>query len=352
MPANRSIRLDKSGCEAQNCDPVILFAKLGKEIPYIRIGDYHLNTQITFQAQDASPNIHVVGATADYSPESPIIHIQNAPVTRISGGGLAAFVVASGAHITVEGVFFAGAQSAIHCQASTDGSSVRFLRSAVTGAKLGVVAENKCQVNVDRVWFGSLPLGRIWDGGSGPIETAAIQIDRARVDVFNSIISASGSKTGCGGINILENDADSPIRLINTTFAKMITTFCSDQIISCKKPMSKITMANTLLFDEAESANGTMINPLCDQTMLYRVASNDVAVTGQGTMSDLKPSDVFVNYSSNNYAIKDDAHIFVRNGGLIELLDINGYNLIPKIDLSGKPRSPTQTTLGAMEAKH
>lgn len=344
VPAARQVVPDR-GCTDACLRARVL--ELGPERPYLRLSGIINQTGLSLSKPlNTLPVLHLVTDTADWSPAQ----LGTPPTVELRNGAMAAVLINAGVDAVLEGLTFDNSIRGLEC-AGTAGSPtatrVRVLRSLFAGNTVGITSRS-CDLRVEESWLGIGPA--IYGNPAVKGNELAMDLDTTRFEIVNTVLVRNTPRVGLvgfSGIRISNTQgAAQPGRILHTTFARQDTVASGGQAmaIDCTYNVAaSLTILNSLFLNEAPLGANTYLAPSCRGVNVAYNGSNDPALAGTGSRTDLKYSDVFVTApETNNPRVKASAGPLVQHG----TGDATG---LPARDLAGRARPATSPAYGALE---
>ncbi|MFO0577322.1 MAG: hypothetical protein U1A78_25225 [Polyangia bacterium] len=344
VPAARQVVPDR-GCTDSCLRARVL--ELSPERPYLRLGGLINQTGLTLSKPlNTLPVLHVVTDTADFSPAQ----LATAPTVELRNGAMAALLVNAGVDAVLEGLTFDSSIRGLECAGTAGAPSatrVRVLRSLFASNTTGITSRS-CELRIEDSWLGIGP--PIYGNPAVKGNELAMDLDTTRFEIVNTVLVRNAPRfglVGFSGIRISNTQgAAQPGRILHTTFARQDTVANGGHAmaIDCTYNVAaSLTVVNSLFLSEAPVGVNSYLAPSCRGVNVTYNGSNDPALAGPGSRTDLTYGDVFVAAPElNSPRVKASAGPLVRRG----TADVTG---LPARDQAGRQRPSANAAYGAFE---
>jgi hypothetical protein len=350
VPLMRQVVLDR-GCTG--CTLTAKLAELSPEKPYLRVsGLLNLNGTAN-KPLNGLPVLHLVTDAADLSPAQ----LATAPTTTLSNGALPALQINAGVHAVLEGLVINNSSKGLVCTGTVGApgsTQVRVLRSLLASNGTAIISQS-CDLRIEDSWIG------FWQPASGGVTLKgnglAMDLDTTRFEILNTVLVRNAPEffgTGFSGLRIRNTQgAPQPGRILHSTFARQDTTVVGGNVLAvdCTYNVAgALTILNSLFLNDAQLGANTYVAPNCRSTHVAYNGSNDPALAGTGSVTNLTYGEVFATApDTNNPRLKASALPSLQRGTASYVDALNTPVDLPARDIEGKPRSTSNPVYGAFE---
>lgn len=298
-------------------------------------------------------DVRLIGPLADRPPHTA----ETTPSTVLGGVvGHDALIVKTKARVTVEGLYFLGARSAIACTGPD--ASVRILRSLIAGSETAVSVASGCSLGVEESWLGRGPDGSAFL--SVPANVRGIDVSGSDFRIVNSVLVDNGNyaRDAFGGVRVHSLGGKARSLILNSTLYqqtgvkkldKYFTSVLCDLVVG-----DQLVIMNTLfLGDKAllTAPEEHYVDTICGAALRH-VASNDPLLASGDSL--VLPMDVAPLVSAPKRdlrpSLRSNEGVALQQSGTVRA-DVGGQGFsAPLVDLTGQPRPSDRVTVGAFEA--
>lgn len=302
----------------------------------------------------AAQFVRIIGPLADNPPH-------RAPsVPQVVIGGLAGKngLTVSHGRVLLEGFFVRGNRVGIGCTGSD--ADVQIVRSFFSGNGTAVSASGGCKLTVADSWIGSGPVGTGFMGLSGNARGMEVN-GAAEFHIENTVFTDDGDfqQDALGGIHIRSLGAGTALStVVNSTFYQQAGLLKAGKYITtlmCDSPVGeRLVFMNSLFFGDqplSESPEEHYFDKSCG-ARIEHVASNDAALTGNGSVVLPNAGSLFVNGKGRDLrplSGSDEARLALASGGVAQVTIAGQVITAPGSDLDAQPRevSGDRSSIGA-----